>query len=130
MPPQHVDAGSETGYYDDSQAVKERAQQSFTSSFESNRNRPKSAGWSRYQDNKAQSYGGGFRKGPKQIEGRAIRRTTQAPKKAASAFKVGERVFHQKFGYGSISMADGNKLTVEFEKAGEKKVLDGFVEKA
>ena len=130
LPPQHVDAGSETGYYDDSQAVKERAQQSFTSSFEANRNRPKSAGWSRYQDNKAQSYGGGFRKGPKQIEGRAIRRTTQAPKKAASAFKVGERVFHQKFGYGSISMADGNKLTVEFEKAGEKKVLDGFVEKA
>ena len=130
LPPQHVDAGSETGYYDDSQAVKERAQQSFTSSFESNRSRPKSAGWSRYQDNKAQSYGGGFRKGPKQIEGRAIRRTTQAPKKAASAFKVGERVFHQKFGYGSISMADGNKLTVEFEKAGEKKVLDGFVEKA
>ena len=46
---------------------------------------------------------------------------------AARAFKRGERVFHQKFGYGTIKSADGSKLTVKFEKAGEKKVLDGFV---
>ena len=44
-------------------------------------------------------------------------------------FDIGERVFHQKFGYGTIRSADGAKLTVAFEKAGEKKVLDGFVEK-
>ncbi len=123
LPPQHVDAGSETGYYD-TQAVTERAAQSFTSSFESPRRA--SPGWTRYQDNKSKSY----TSGPMQIEGRATRRVSQAPKKAVSAFKVSDRVFHQKFGYGHVTMADGNKLTVEFDKAGEKKVLDGFLEKA
>jgi DNA helicase-2/ATP-dependent DNA helicase PcrA len=49
---------------------------------------------------------------------------------AASAFARGERVFHQKFGYGLIRAVEGNKLTVAFDKAGEKKVIDSFVEKA
>ena len=40
---------------------------------------------------------------------------------------IGERVFHQKFGYGIVSEQDGEKLTVSFEKAGEKKVLDKYV---
>ena len=39
----------------------------------------------------------------------------------------GMRVFHQKFGYGTIRAIDGNKLEVAFEKAGDKKVLDSFV---
>lgn len=39
----------------------------------------------------------------------------------------GMRVFHQKFGYGTIQAIDGNKLEVAFEKAGDKKVLDSFV---
>jgi DNA helicase-2/ATP-dependent DNA helicase PcrA len=47
----------------------------------------------------------------------------------ASAYKTGERVFHQKFGYGRIRAVEGNKLTVSFDKAGEKKVIDSFVEK-
>jgi DNA helicase-2/ATP-dependent DNA helicase PcrA len=46
-----------------------------------------------------------------------------------SDFTVGDRVFHIKFGNGNIVQIDGNKLTVSFDKAGEKKVLDGFVEK-
>jgi DNA helicase-2/ATP-dependent DNA helicase PcrA len=40
------------------------------------------------------------------------------------------RVFHQKFGYGRVTQIDGNKLTVDFDKAGQKKVVDSFVEKA
>jgi DNA helicase-2/ATP-dependent DNA helicase PcrA len=44
-----------------------------------------------------------------------------------SPFNVGDRVFHQKFGNGNISAIDGNKLTIDFDKAGQKKVLDGFV---
>ena len=44
-------------------------------------------------------------------------------------FKRGDRVFHLKFGYGQVMGVDGNKLTVAFEKAGEKKVIDSFVEK-
>ncbi len=43
---------------------------------------------------------------------------------------VGERVFHQKFGYGRVTQVDGEKVDVEFEKAGGKKLLDRFLEKA
>ncbi|AUQ67163.1 ATP-dependent helicase [Phaeobacter inhibens] len=46
---------------------------------------------------------------------------------ATSAFMVGERVFHQKFGYGAITGIEGDKLEVEFEKAGTKKVVARFV---
>ena len=46
-----------------------------------------------------------------------------------SSFVMGERVFHMKFGYGAIIAIDGNKLTIEFEKAGQKRVLDSFVER-
>ncbi|MEN3976324.1 UvrD-helicase domain-containing protein [Emcibacter sp. SYSU 3D8] len=49
---------------------------------------------------------------------------------APSHFAVGERVFHQKFGYGSVIDVEGNKLEIEFEKAGIKRVLDSFVEPA
>ena len=42
---------------------------------------------------------------------------------------LGERVFHQKFGYGRILDIDGNKLEIEFEKAGIKKVLESFVQR-
>ncbi|WP_287114531.1 hypothetical protein [Mesorhizobium sp.] len=44
-----------------------------------------------------------------------------------SAFNVGDRVFHQKFGNGNVSAIEGNKLTIDFDKAGQKRVLDGFV---
>ena len=43
---------------------------------------------------------------------------------------MGMRVFHEKFGYGEIVDIDGNKLDVEFDQAGSKKVLDGFVRAA
>ena len=39
-------------------------------------------------------------------------------------------MFHVKFGYGKVAGVEGNKLTVAFDKAGEKKVIDSFVEKA
>jgi len=47
--------------------------------------------------------------------------------KGRSDLSVGQRVFHEKFGYGVISGIEGNKLEVEFEKAGSKRVLDTFV---
>ena len=46
---------------------------------------------------------------------------------AVSAFTVGERVFHQKFGYGAIVGIEGDKLEIDFEKAGTKKVVSRFV---
>ena len=44
-----------------------------------------------------------------------------------SPYSVGERVFHQKFGNGNIAAIEGNKLTIDFDRAGQKKVLDSFV---
>jgi DNA helicase-2/ATP-dependent DNA helicase PcrA len=46
---------------------------------------------------------------------------------AVSAHTVGERVFHQKFGYGAILGIEGDKLEVEFDKAGVKKVVARFI---
>jgi ATP-dependent DNA helicase UvrD/PcrA len=45
-------------------------------------------------------------------------------------FSVGDRVFHQKFGYGTIRLVEDNKLEINFEHAGDKKVMDAFVERA
>ena len=48
----------------------------------------------------------------------------------SDAIPVGARVFHQKFGYGTVISADDDRLDVAFDKAGDKRVLDRFVEKA
>jgi len=48
----------------------------------------------------------------------------------AGAFKVGDRVFHQKFGYGRVQAVEDNKLEIAFDKAGKKKVIDSFVQMA
>jgi DNA helicase-2/ATP-dependent DNA helicase PcrA len=44
-----------------------------------------------------------------------------------AGYAAGERVFHEKFGYGRIAEVDGNKLTIDFDKAGRKRVVDSFV---
>ena len=62
---------------------------------------------------------------PLTIEGELIAKSTGA----TSSFAVGERVFHQKFGNGNVTAVDGNKLTIAFDKAGEKRVVDSFVER-
>ena len=49
---------------------------------------------------------------------------------AEGSFAVGTRIFHQKFGYGRIRAVEGSKLSIAFEKAGEKKVIDRFVQPA
>ncbi|MBB6352947.1 ATP-dependent helicase [Aminobacter aganoensis] len=71
----------------------------------------------------------GFGAGRGSVKGRTIEGELIAKSVATepSRFKVGDRVFHQKFGNGNISAIDGNKLTIDFDKAGQKKVLDGFV---
>ena len=72
--------------------------------------------------------GGGFsrnKRGPMVIEGELVAKSTGT----VSEFSLDDRVFHQKFGYGNVVKIDGNKLTIAFEKAGEKKVVDSFVER-
>ncbi len=65
------------------------------------------------------------RKAPLTIEGELIAKSTGT----VASFTVGERVFHQKFGNGNVVAVDGNKLTIVFDKAGEKRVVDSFVER-
>src|SRR5438477_6869935 len=45
-------------------------------------------------------------------------------------FAIGDRVFHQKFGYGTVRAVEDNKLAIDFEHAGDKKVMDAFVQRA
>ncbi len=55
----------------------------------------------------------------------------EQPARASRADKipVGARVFHQKFGYGVVVAADDDRLDIDFETSGEKRVLDRFVER-
>jgi DNA helicase-2/ATP-dependent DNA helicase PcrA len=72
---------------------------------------------------------GGFarkKRAPMTIEGELVAKSTGT----VSEFSLDDRVFHQKFGYGHVVKIDGNKLTIAFDKAGEKKVVDSFVERA
>jgi len=80
-------------------------------------------GWQRAQERWAK--GTATRSTPHFIEGELTARETEV-----ANFERGDRVFHQKFGYGRIGGIDGNKLTIDFDKAGEKRVLDSFVERA
>jgi len=74
--------------------------------------------------------------GWRRLQERAAERPASQPRgakssvidaQAVSAHTVGERVFHQKFGYGAIIGIEGDKLEIDFEKAGVKKVVARFV---
>jgi len=64
-------------------------------------------------------------RGPAMIEGELVAKSTGT----VSAYAIGDRVFHQKFGNGNVVHVEGNKLTIAFDRAGEKKVVDSFVER-
>ncbi|TQV70817.1 ATP-dependent helicase [Denitrobaculum tricleocarpae] len=89
-------------------------------------------------------YGGGFSENwgqkslsPGMMRAQSFRSssaTTRTPGKASSAassggakFARGERVFHQKFGYGTIAAVEGDRLSITFDVAGEKKVIASFI---
>jgi DNA helicase II / ATP-dependent DNA helicase PcrA len=84
-------------------------------------------GWQRAQRNRPP---GSTPSNPRAREPITIDGTLVAASTVQGAgLSVGTRVFHQKFGYGRIAQVDGNKLTVDFDKAGRKKVVDSFVER-
>lgn len=139
LPPAHVDvAEAETSYggygrnpYGQSRFDK---QEPFQNAYST-------PGWKRAQANKTDAtrdnwgsrsghaverigYG---ESGPraKTIDGELVARSTNSE---PSRFSVGDRVFHIKFGNGNIASIEGNKLTIDFDRAGQKRVLDGFVE--
>jgi DNA helicase-2/ATP-dependent DNA helicase PcrA len=69
--------------------------------------------------------GSNARRSPLTIEGELVAKSTGT----ISDFSRGDRVFHQKFGNGNVTAVDGNKLTIQFDQAGEKRVVDSFVER-
>ncbi len=125
LPPDNVEAASETGYYGGGPGMREPNSRWDTeaASFGSGYDSP---GWRRAHERK---YRGGPAGVTQVIEGEGRLVAVSEPS-ATGDFARGERVFHVKFGYGRILQIEGNKLTVDFEKAGEKKVIDSFVEKA
>ncbi len=108
LPPENVEVSSETGYFNP-----QTQSEAFIDSFSS---APNANNWQERGKSTSPI-----------IEGTA-RIIKREDKK--SMFQIGERIFHQKFGYGIIAQTEGNKLVVRFDKAGEKKVLDSFVTKA
>ncbi|WDR07560.1 UvrD-helicase domain-containing protein [Devosia rhodophyticola] len=81
-------------------------------------------GWKRAQAQQASRKGGG----PMTIEGDLVARSVDLGG-SSSAYTFGDRVLHLKFGYGTVSGVEGNKLTIDFEKAGRKRVLDSFIKR-
>ncbi len=89
--------------------------------FEANYNTP---GWRRAQSHQAANPAPKSRFGSSPVlEGELVASEISD----ASTYRLGERIFHDKFGYGAIAAIDGNKLTIDFEKSGRKRVLDSFV---
>ena len=117
LPPEHVETTVDEGFYGGNVGFRDNMS-GFASTYES-------PGWKRAQANKERGY---TRARPPLIEAQAW--TVQTSDPSATQYAKGERVFHQKFGYGRVKAVEGNKLTVYFDKAGEKKVIDQFVTKA
>ena len=118
LPEAHVDvieaSSNDYGGYVASRFDKQ--QNEFTSTYDT-------PGWQRAQKN--WSTDAKHTRGPTTIEGELVASSINQ----SSDYEIGERVFHQKFGYGTITEIDGNKLLIAFEKAGEKRVVDSFVER-
>ena len=123
LPIAHVEASSETGYYGGGPGMQEpRSRWDEAPAFKSSYDSP---GWRRAQTRGVS--GGGGRQAVIEGEGKLV---AVSEPSAAGAYARGDRVFHIKFGPGTVRGVEGNKLTVSFDKAGEKKVIDTFVEKA
>jgi DNA helicase-2/ATP-dependent DNA helicase PcrA len=120
LPPNHVEVVAMTTSYG-GYGIGSYGQSRFdTASTFSGGNTYGTPGWQRAQNTYAK--GSGLKSSPKFIEGESV-------VTGEAHYEKGDRVFHQKFGYGKVTFVEGNKLTVDFEKAGEKRVIDSFVER-
>ena len=125
LPLANVEATAETGYYGGGPGMQQAASRwddkpSFGSGYTS-------PGWVRAQGRVGAAAPSRSRTGVIEGEGRLVAISEPS---AAGAFARGDRVFHIKFGYGKVTAIEGNKLSVAFDQAGDKKVIDSFVEKA
>ena len=121
LPHEHVDAVSETGYG----AAGSGFGEGFSGPAEDlgENSTYSSPGWRRMQEN-ARAQKGMNEPAPRILEGDAKIIANSDP--GASGFQLGQRVFHDKFGYGHVKTVEGSKLSVEF-KTGVKKVISTFL---
>ncbi|MBW8783981.1 MAG: UvrD-helicase domain-containing protein [Novosphingobium sp.] len=91
----------------------------------------------RAQPARVATRGPGWQRAAAQLYDPTPRRIAEPSRSAASFvakpradISVGARVFHDKFGYGTVTAQEGNKLEIEFEAAGRKRVIDSFVRAA
>ncbi|WP_374641778.1 ATP-dependent helicase [Tabrizicola sp.] len=118
LPPEHVEVLTAPGLYGGGYGA--AAQVGFGSSLEDRVSKAdvyNSPGWRRMQENQSH---------------RPVRQPAEArhmviDAEAVSPYVLGDRVFHQKFGYGEIIGIEGDKLDVEFDRAGLKKVVARWV---
>ena len=127
LPEDHVDNVADEGFYGHYGSFRDNTVDNFGGNFGGTYDSP---GWRRAQAARAST-----------AQMRERRTSWRAPTINAKAkvvatgdpvsarFETGERIFHQKFGYGRIVSVEGNKLLVDFEKAGSKRVMDGFVQR-
>ena len=121
LPVSHVEVAEDRGFHGSyGQSRFDTAENLFASGFY------ETPGWQRAQRNRApgKTPSSPRAREPITIDGTLVAASTVE----GAALSVGMRVFHQKFGYGRVAQVDGNKLTVDFDKAGRKKVVDSFVE--
>jgi DNA helicase-2/ATP-dependent DNA helicase PcrA len=127
LPQANVEAVSETGYYGGGPGMNDYSSRWDTQASFSGAGYA-SPGWQRAQSRQAGRPAASPYARAEVIDGEG--RLVAVSEPGASSYQRGERVFHIKFGYGKITAVEGNKLTVAFDKAGEKKVIDSFVERA
>ncbi len=122
LPHENVEAISETGYGTRQGFGGTGFGETGTDSFQDlgAQSTYSSPGWKRMRETNRK------RSAPPIIDGKAELLASSDPGK--SDFKIGQRVFHIKFGYGRVEVIEGAKLTVEFEKVGTKKVIGTFLE--
>ena len=129
LPAPHVDAVSETGYSPQSGYGSGRMGGSFGNGESAFRSTYDSPGWRRAVD-AVQREAEGRRNAPRPPDIEASGRLLASSATSEGGLSPGVRVFHQKFGYGRVTVVEGAKLTVDFDKAGVKKVVESFVERA
>jgi DNA helicase-2/ATP-dependent DNA helicase PcrA len=88
----------------------------------------------RAQPSRVMSRGPGWQRAAAQSYDPTPRRLAEASRSAASLagkprsdIAIGVRVFHDKFGYGTVAAQEGNKLEIDFATGGRKRVIDSFV---
>lgn len=121
LPEQHVEILTPPGLYGHQSGTRNRMTEALGGSDlhdkAANANVYNSPGWRRLQD----------RRGTRGMSQPRETKNMIIDAQAVSSFAIGDRVFHQKFGYGTVDAIEGDKLEIGFDKAGSKKVVGKFL---